>query len=425
MQDQDNAMSENNRSSDNTLELKLLDNGIDFILKGIDELFDENHVLRGYSTAVDVSESSYKYGVIHLFSGFLLLLKERLYRHLPELIFKGRVDDVKKKLDDRKIPNTVDLDEALERLTIGPRVTFSEDDMKVIRSVQDIRNKFEHYEVSINKYLLFEKTSKFLELVDRFLINELSINLEHVAEGKKLREKIRTIDSAWARFDNHRRKSLFEEDEDSWSDKYSSIDDFLAKNFEELDLEVALRNFSKIKDRGEALIVGKKILDRIDSIIDSFIIYDIKSNGLSQPDLDSMVAIEIDFINVVGERFHGLSFAYNWLLSYAMYGNDRLQEFSVAAILNLDEYWSDHPTIIDDLIKVALTNPFDSMNDSDDSLEIIDYLDSPRQASMKILAKRYPTDPKVSSLIEDRSINDEDEYVRKWAEKWLSSVTHS
>jgi hypothetical protein len=31
------------------LELNLLENGIDFILKGIDELFNEGHVLRGYS----------------------------------------------------------------------------------------------------------------------------------------------------------------------------------------------------------------------------------------------------------------------------------------------------------------------------------------------------------------------------------------
>jgi hypothetical protein len=37
------------------LELNLLDNGVNFILKGIDELFDEGHVLREYSSATDVS----------------------------------------------------------------------------------------------------------------------------------------------------------------------------------------------------------------------------------------------------------------------------------------------------------------------------------------------------------------------------------
>ncbi|WP_157867376.1 hypothetical protein [Gloeothece citriformis] len=102
------------------LEINLLDNGMDFILKGIDELFDEDHMLRGYSTATDITISSYKYGILHLFSGFLLLLKERLYRHLPELIFKGNIADVKNKLasnkNQNKTLNTVDLDEALKEV---------------------------------------------------------------------------------------------------------------------------------------------------------------------------------------------------------------------------------------------------------------------------------------------------------------------
>jgi hypothetical protein len=98
------------------VELSLLENGLDFILKGIDELFDEEHVIREYSTTTDIDSSRYKYGVIHLFSGFLLLLKERLSRHVPELIFKGKISEVKQKIAKGRTPNTVDLDEALERL---------------------------------------------------------------------------------------------------------------------------------------------------------------------------------------------------------------------------------------------------------------------------------------------------------------------
>ena len=106
--------------SDSALKLNLLDNGVDFILKGIDELFDSDHVLREYSTATDITISSYKYGVLHLFSGFLLLLKERLSRHLSELIFKGKVNEVRQKISSGKTPNTIDFDEALERLEIAP-----------------------------------------------------------------------------------------------------------------------------------------------------------------------------------------------------------------------------------------------------------------------------------------------------------------
>jgi hypothetical protein len=198
-------------NSDVLLELNLLDNGIDFILKGIDELFDESHVLRGHSDPVDVSANRYKYGILHLFSGFLLLLKERLSRHLPELIFKGKIAEAKQKLASGKTPNTVDLDEALERLEMGPKVTFSDDELRVIRSVQDFRNQFEHYKVSANKYHLWAIVSAFLALIDSFLVRDLQINIEASADSNELREKIQTLESVWKRIDEQRKKNWQEE----------------------------------------------------------------------------------------------------------------------------------------------------------------------------------------------------------------------
>lgn len=195
-----------NEELDTTLELNLLDNGVDFILKGIDELFDEDHVLREYSDATDITMSGYKYGVLHLFSGFLLLLKERLSRHLPELIFKGKFSEVKQKVASGKTLNTVDLDEALEKLEIAPKVTFSEGDLKVIRNIQEIRNQFEHYKVSTNKHRLWANISKFLELIDNFLVNELQVNIESSSESLKLQSKIHTIDSIWKRIDKQRKQ---------------------------------------------------------------------------------------------------------------------------------------------------------------------------------------------------------------------------
>jgi len=193
-------------NTDISLELNLLDNGIDFILKGIDELFDEGHVLMGHSNPVDISINSYKYGILHLFSGFLLLLKERLSRHLPELIFKGTVRDAKQKLANGRTPNTIDLDEALERLEMGPKVSFSDDEFQVIRSMQDFRNQFEHYKVSANKHHLWATVSNFLALVDHFLVEELQINIEATSGGAELRDKIQTIESVWKRVNEQRKK---------------------------------------------------------------------------------------------------------------------------------------------------------------------------------------------------------------------------
>lgn len=178
---------------DADLEIKLLDNGIDFILRGIDELFDSDYELKGESVATHVSDSSYKYGVLHLFSGFLLLLKERLYRHAPELPFKGKFQDIRRKLASNQAMKTVNFDEAIEKLAIGPRVIFSNDEMNVIREVQHIRNQLEHYSVSVNKIYLWKQLSKFVELVDNFLINELQVSLEESTNSPELCRKIREI----------------------------------------------------------------------------------------------------------------------------------------------------------------------------------------------------------------------------------------
>lgn len=198
----------NTESSNIQVELSGLNNGLDFILKGIDELFDDDYVLRDYSTAVDIGTSSYKYGVLNLFSGFLLLLKERLFRYMPELIYKGSLKDIKNKLNSGKIPNTIDLDEALERLEIGPRFVFSDRDVKLIRYVQDVRNKFEHDKISVDKYELWSNLSKFLELIDKFLVEELHISIEKSPEALEIKEKIHQIDSVWERTQKERRSQF-------------------------------------------------------------------------------------------------------------------------------------------------------------------------------------------------------------------------
>lgn len=54
---------------------------------------------------------------------------------MPELIFEGRMEEVRKKLNSGKELNTVNLDEALERLQIGLKVIFSKSDTEIIRKI--------------------------------------------------------------------------------------------------------------------------------------------------------------------------------------------------------------------------------------------------------------------------------------------------
>jgi molecular chaperone GrpE (heat shock protein) len=186
-----------------SLELSLLENGLDFILKGIDELYELND---DYEYYPEYPRKDYKYGVLHLFSGFILLLKERLSRHMPELIFQGRMDDVRRKLSNGNELNTVNLDEALERLEIGPQVTFSESDCNLIRKVQKYRNRFEHYKCSANKFEINKVVIEFISLIDNFLINELNIdiNSDAVNTTPEIREKVIRIESVYNRIIKNR-----------------------------------------------------------------------------------------------------------------------------------------------------------------------------------------------------------------------------
>jgi hypothetical protein len=103
------------------------------------------------------------------------------------LIFKGKLSEVKAKLKSgKRVPNTVDLDEAIERLEVGPRVTFTEPELETIRRIQDFRNRFEHYKFSGNKYQVWAELIKFLELLYRFSKEELSIDL--IFGPEKLKE---------------------------------------------------------------------------------------------------------------------------------------------------------------------------------------------------------------------------------------------
>src|SRR5262245_54467915 len=80
-----------------TYNLNLLENGIDFMQSGIETYFP-----------VDSPDwRAHKYAILHLWSGTLLILKERLRRVDPELVYvrAQRPGEVRRK--------TVDFDQAL------------------------------------------------------------------------------------------------------------------------------------------------------------------------------------------------------------------------------------------------------------------------------------------------------------------------
>ena len=99
--------------------------------------------------------------------------------------------------------------------------------------MQDARNTFEHYKISANKYELWSNISKFWELIDNFLVNELHITIEEFPEGLKLQEKIHKIDSVWKRVDKEHRKQFDQSIKDKIEEFQISRDEVI----QELDRE--------------------------------------------------------------------------------------------------------------------------------------------------------------------------------------------
>jgi len=228
-------------AEDNILELSLLENGLDFIIRGLDELYelDDDMEYEQYIYPISKPQKDYKYGVLHLFSGFLLLLKERLSQHLPELIFAGKIEDIKKQLNNGRELNTVNLDEALDRLQIGPKVSFSESDTEVIRKIQKYRNRFEHYKIDVNQFELNKVIIDFIDLIDRFLIHELKIDITSTPlnTNPEIRAKVRSIESVYKRINDKRLRELVALGEEKVKKFQSDRESILRKLDEEAYLD--------------------------------------------------------------------------------------------------------------------------------------------------------------------------------------------
>jgi hypothetical protein len=143
------------------LKLNLLSNGIDFIQSGV-----------LYFVHDEPDPASHKYAILHLFSGMLLLLKERLRREHPSLIFK-EVKDV-----GRSDARTVDFDEALSRLESCASVVLDEKIKKTLRAAQRLRNQLEHYEFTIDLRHAQAVIGDVSEVAYLFMRDELDEHLE-------------------------------------------------------------------------------------------------------------------------------------------------------------------------------------------------------------------------------------------------------
>lgn len=144
-----------------TYELDLLENGLDFVRSGI-EIFYSRKTPR---------PCAHKYAILHVFSGMLLLLKERLARIKPSLVF---VDETKAGTPGAK---TTNYHKTFDRLKAHGVVT-NQAKRYVLDRVQILRNEIEHYKVELSLTESREVIGEMVSFIHGFCIDELNIFIE-------------------------------------------------------------------------------------------------------------------------------------------------------------------------------------------------------------------------------------------------------
>lgn len=143
------------------IEFTLLENGLDFISSAVEHL------------GAGSSKRSLKYAVLNLAAGVELILKERLRRESWELIFadpeKANEHDYKR--GDFK---SVGLESAIKRLESECDVEFEESARRSLRTIQDKRNRIQHFNMVDSASAIIATTAKVLEVVVDFIRQELS-----------------------------------------------------------------------------------------------------------------------------------------------------------------------------------------------------------------------------------------------------------
>jgi len=162
---------------DHKLDLDLLENGIDFIRAGTEHFVDNDN------------PKMLKYALLHFFAGTLLIFKERLRREHPSLIFVDpgdAVTETDKPAEEH--PTTINFDQTLKRLKACANITLDPKQEKLLRNVQRLRNRLEHYKFELNLKHAQSLTGGLAEFVCIFLRDELGTNLEDHIDAWHWRE---------------------------------------------------------------------------------------------------------------------------------------------------------------------------------------------------------------------------------------------
>jgi hypothetical protein len=157
----------------------LLENGLDFVLSAIENL------------SGTPSKRNLKYAILHLYSGAVLILKERLLREDWGLLFANpeKADEKLFKSGTFHGPN---LDQCLERLADN-EIEVSDDHDRQLKLLADKRKRLEHLHFTDSTEAIIALTADVLNFLIEFIGKELdgsSLDDAHVKLLDTIRSKL-------------------------------------------------------------------------------------------------------------------------------------------------------------------------------------------------------------------------------------------
>lgn len=165
------------------IKMPLLENGLDFILHGLNELVDMKD-----------KPNNGKYAILHIHAGTELILKARLKEEHWSLIFS--------KEPDIKAYNSGDflgiyMDECIKRLNKVCSIVLLKPDIAALDNLRKTRNRIEHFQASYNPESLGSIVFQGLSVLMKFIESNFTNNSFSENEDQLLKciwEKIRQTD---------------------------------------------------------------------------------------------------------------------------------------------------------------------------------------------------------------------------------------
>lgn len=184
------------------LKQTLLENALDHIHEGIERFFSRDRP----------TPSEHKFGLSDLYTGVLLLLKERLRRVNSSLILQPTKRNPQK---------TVDYHEMLARLEANAGIKLRKPDQDMLGSVRELRNPIEHGDVVIDLNDAERMVAGLTSFAYLFARDHLAIELEQVLDSDTFL-RVSQLNGVAERLD-----AEFTEYQDSWwkviAAKYTQI----------------------------------------------------------------------------------------------------------------------------------------------------------------------------------------------------------